>query len=598
MCGIFGCLSEGAPKAILEGLKRLEYRGYDSVGYAVIKGGRVEVRKEKGRISDFMAGLGTQGLTGNVGIGHTRWATHGAPCKENAHPHTDCTETVAVAHNGVLENFMQLREELVARGHRFSSNTDTEVIPHIIEEGLESGLSLRDAVARVLEKVTGSMAIAVLSSREPDRIVCARRDSPLVLGTGKKGTFCASDITALLPFTKDVLMMQDETVAVLTRKGIRVTDRSGRPVKPDFMKVDWDEGMAEKGGHEHFMIKEIFEQPLAIKETLKIPSSFIDRCASLLDNGFYMTGSGTSFHACLSASYAFSKRLGIDARAVLSSEFVDAVADLRGKTVVAVSQSGETADTLGAIKHAKSGGARILGITNTLGSSLTRLSDAYLCTQSGPEIGVAATKTFITQLTALNMLAIRLGLRRGALSEEDYASDTAAMGRLPKLVEQQLEGADGVKELAMRYAGRKDAFFLGRGINVATAMEGALKLKEISYIHAEGYAAGESKHGPISLVEPGFLCVFIAPKDYTRGKVIGNVMEMKARGAYILSLITKGDKELEEVSDDCIEVPEAADLIYPMLCTVPLQLFAYHIAAIRGLDPDKPRNLAKSVTVL
>jgi glucosamine--fructose-6-phosphate aminotransferase (isomerizing) len=598
VCGIFGCLSEGAPKAILEGLKRLEYRGYDSVGYAVIRGGRVEVRKEKGRISDFIKSLGTQRLAGNVGIGHTRWATHGAPCKENAHPHTDCAEAVAVVHNGVLENFMQLREELMARGHRFSSNTDTEVIPHIIEEGLESGLNLRDSVARVLVKVIGSMAIAAISCKEPDRIVCARRDSPLVLGIGEKGCFCASDITALLPFTRDVLMMQDETVAVLTKKGIRVTDVSGRSVKADFVKVDWDEGMAEKGGYDHFMIKEIFEQPLAIKETLKMPQGFIDRCASLLDNGFYMTGSGTSFHACLSASYALSRRLGMDARPVLSSEFIDAVGDLCGKTVVAVSQSGETADTLGAIKHAKSKGAKILGITNTLGSSLTRLSDAYLCTQSGPEIGVAATKTFITQLTALNMLAIRLGMRRGVLSEADGASEMAAMGKLPKLVATQLDGAGKVKALSMRYAGRKNAFFLGRGINVATAMEGALKLKELSYIHAEGYAAGESKHGPISLVEPGFLCVFIAPKDSTRSRTLGNVMEMKARGAYILSVITCGDRELEEVSDDFIEIPEAGEIIYPMLCTVPLQLFAYYIAAIRGLDPDKPRNLAKSVTVL
>jgi len=598
VCGIFGCLSEGAPRAILEGLKMLEYRGYDSVGYAVVKGRGVEVRKEKGRISDFIAGLDTKNLAGDVGIGHTRWATHGAPCRENAHPHTDCTGTVAVVHNGVLENFLQLREELKARGHRFTSNTDSEVIPHIIEEGLESGLDLRKAVARVLEKVTGSMAIAVLSSREPGRIVCARRDSPLVLGIGKKGAFCASDITALLPFTKDVLVMQDETVAVLTRKGIRVAGREGKPLKAEFMRVDWDQSMAEKGGFAHFMIKEIFDQPMAIKETLKIPPGFIDRCTALLDNGFYMTGSGTSYHACLSASYSLSRRLGLDARAVLSSEFYDAIADLEGKAVVAVSQSGETADTLSAVKYAKSKGAKILGITNTLGSSLTRLSDAYLCTQSGPEIGVAATKTFLTQLTALNMLTLKLGLRRGALTEPAYASTSAAMGLLPKLVAKQLEGAERVRALAMRYAGRKDAFFLGRGINVATAMEGALKLKEIAYIHAEGYAAGESKHGPISLVEPGFLCVFIAPKDSTRGKIIGNVMEMKARGAYILSLVSRGDRELEDVSDDYIEIPEAEEWIYPILCTVPLQLFAYYIASIRGLDPDKPRNLAKSVTVL
>jgi len=598
VCGIFGCLSEGAPRAILEGLKRLEYRGYDSVGFAVVKGRRVEVRKEKGRIADFITSLEGTKLSGDVGIGHTRWATHGAPCRENAHPHTDCTGTVAVVHNGVLENFMRLREELLAKGHKFSSNTDTEVIPHIIEEGLVSGLGLKEAVAKVLERVSGSMAIAVLSSREPDKIVCARRDSPLVLGVGRKVSFCASDITALLPFTRDVLIMQDGTVAVLTRRGVKISDAAGKPLKPTFTRVDWDERMAEKGGYDHFMIKEIFEQPMAIKETLKIPQNFIDRCASLLDKGFYLTGSGTSFHACLSASYELSRRIGVDARAVVSSEFADAVSDLEGKTVLAVSQSGETADTLSAVKHAKTKGAKILGITNTLGSSLTRLSDAYICTQSGPEIGVAATKTFLTQLTALGMLTIRLGLRRGVLSESTFASERATMEKLPKLIERQLEDAEKVKTLAVRYSGRKDAFFLARGTNVATALEGALKLKEISYIHAEGYAAGESKHGPISLVEPGFLCVFIAPKDSTRGRIIGNVMEMKARGAYILSVITHGDGEMLDVSDDHVDVPEVPESLYPLLCTVPLQLFAYYVSAIRGLDPDKPRNLAKSVTVL
>jgi glucosamine--fructose-6-phosphate aminotransferase (isomerizing) len=403
---------------------------------------------------------------------------------------------------------------------------------------------------------------------------------------------------ALLPFTKDVLIMEDETVAVLTRRGVKVTDAKGKAIKPIFTRVDWDEGMAEKGGYSHFMIKEIFEQPMAVRDTLRIPQSFIDRCASLIDDGFLLTGSGTSYHACLSASYDLSMRLGIDSRAVISSEFVDAVSDLDGKTVLAVSQSGETADTLNAIRYAKSKGAKILLITNTLGSSLTRLSNAYICTQSGPEIGVAATKTFLTQLTALNMLTSRLGLKRGLLSESAYESERSFLEKIPKLITRQLAEEEKVKTLAMRYSGRRDAFFLARGSNVATALEGALKLKEISYIHAEGYAAGESKHGPISLVEPGFLCVFIAPMDRTRGRLIGNVMEMKARGAYILSIITRGDREMMEMSDDYVEVPEVPESLYPILCTVPLQLFAYHVATIRGLDPDKPRNLAKSVTVL
>lgn len=598
MCGIFGCLSDMAPQAIFEGLKRLEYRGYDSVGIAVIRGEKVTVEKNKGRIADFITSIDVSQIESDVGIGHTRWATHGAPCKENAHPFIDCTGTVAVVHNGVLENFMQLREDLLKKGHKFSSNTDSEVIPHMIEEGLASGLSLKDSVVGAANSIKGSMGCVVISSREPDRIICLRRESPLVIGISKKGSFCASDIPALLPFTKKVMVMQDDTVAILKKGKIEMEDLCGHLIKPAFMIINWSQSVAEKGGYPHFMIKEIVEQPLAIKETLKIPLDFIDRAAGFMEGKVYLTGSGTSYHACLSASYQMAKKLGIDIRPIHSSEFTDAVSEMEGTTVVAVSQSGETADTLSAIKYAKSKGAKILGITNTLGSSITILSNAYICTQSGPEIGVAATKTFLTQLTALDMLMLRMGLRRGRLSEEEYRIGRRQLDGLPKTVEEILGSSERIESLARKYSTRRDVFFLARGANVATAMEGALKLKEISYIHAEGYPAGESKHGPISLVEPGFLCVFVAPKDTARGRVIGNVMEMRARGASIFSIITRGDSEMAQVSDDYFEIPEVADFLYPIVSTVPLQLFAYNVAILKGLDPDKPRNLAKSVTVL
>jgi len=606
VCGIFGCLCDGATVAILEGLKRLEYRGYDSVGVAVIQNNGIRLEKDKGKIAEFINSLDLSRLSGDIGVGHTRWATHGAPCRENAHPHLDCSKTIAVAHNGVLENFIPLKEDLLKRGHRFLSNTDTEVISHLIEDGIKSGLRLKEATVRAVQSLKGSFALAVISSSEPDKIICVKKESPLVIGISGSGsgncncsgTYCASDTTALLPFTRRVLVMQDDEVAVLTRGGVTLEDIWGRPKDPSYVEITWDSKMSEKGGYPHFMLKEMFEQPAAIRETLKISTHFLDRASELMKGEVYLTGSGTSYHACLTASYLFSKLLGMNVRAVISSEFQDAVNNLKGSTVVGVSQSGETADTLNALKYARSQGATIVGITNTLGSSITTLSSTYICTQSGPEIGVAATKTLLTQLVALEMLMLRTGLRRGILSEEAYSLKREQLAGVPDLVERILRGSKKIEEIALKHSLKRDAFFLARGLNVATALEGALKLKEISYIHAEGYPAGESKHGPISLVEPGFLCVFAAPKDSARSRVIGNMMEMKARGAEIFSIITEGDEELQTISDDYFEVPEVPEFITPIVCTVPLQLFAYYVATFRGLDPDKPRNLAKSVTVL
>ncbi len=598
MCGIFGCICSCAPRTIADGLKRLEYRGYDSVGIAVISGGKLLLEKDKGMIDPFFSRLDISSIRSEIGIGHTRWATHGAPCKENAHPHLDCTGKIAVAHNGVLENFMELKSALIKRGHKFASNTDTEVIPHLIEEGMAKGLSLKDAAAGAAKQVRGSMAIAVVCASEPDSIVCIKRESPLALGSGKSGTYCASDIPAMLPYTNRIMQMQDDQVAVLTMKGIELETLDGKRVKPSFTEMKWDSKMAEKGGYPHFMLKEIEEQPVAIRNTLKLPVEFLDKACQLMKGKVYLTGSGTSYHACLSSSYAFAKLLGIDVRPILSSEFQDEVCDLNGSAVIGVSQSGETADTLGALRFAKSKGAKIIGITNTLGSSIIPLSDIYVCTQGGPEIGVAATKTFLTQLVALDQLMLRAGLRGGRLTEKQYSELLARLGMIPSIVKGILEKADSIRPIAQNYSSRKDAYFLARGINVATAMEGALKLKELSYMHAEGYAAGESKHGPISLVERGFLCVFVAPHDSSRGRVIGNMMEMKARGANIFAIITEGDVELKAISDDFFEVPKVLEFLNPVVCTIPLQVFAYYIATMRGLDPDKPRNLAKSVTVL
>ncbi|MEM3366322.1 MAG: glutamine--fructose-6-phosphate transaminase (isomerizing) [Candidatus Methanomethyliaceae archaeon] len=598
MCGIFGCLCDGASKVLLEGLKRLEYRGYDSVGIALINGDELFVEKNKGKIDEFILGLDEARLKGEIGVGHTRWATHGAPSKENAHPHLDCSKRIAVVHNGVLENFLQLKEELIKKGHIFSSRTDSEVIPHLIEDYMNEGLTLKEALVKSMERVKGSAAIAVISTAEPGRIYCYRRDSPLIVGISDRGVFCASDIPAIMPYTRRVMVVPEDRLVILERSSIRMEDMKGVPYKTEFTEVTWDLELAEKGGYPHFMIKEIFEQPRAIRDTLKIPTIFLDKAARLLTGRIYLTGSGTSYHACLSASYIASSLIGIEMRPLISSEFADALLSFENSTVIAVSQSGETADTLNAVKHAKSKGAKIVGITNTLGSSITNLSDAYICTQSGPEIGVAATKTFLTQLVALDLLSLRLGLVSGRFSESEYLSITRELESLPSMVERILSRADKIRDLALKYSTKENVFFLGRGANVATALEGALKLKEISYIHAEGYPAGESKHGPISLVEPNFLCVFVAPRDKTRNRIIGNIMEMKARGAEVFSVITDGDEELKEVSDEYFEVPQAHEILYPVLCTVPLQLLAYYAATFRGFDPDKPRNLAKSVTVL
>jgi len=606
MCGIFGCIlrkGEAAP-IIHAALKRLEYRGYDSVGEAMVQDGKLSIKKDAGKIDDVHLILNLDDLPGRLGIGHTRWATHGAPYRVNAHPHTDCGEEIAVVHNGIIENFADLKLELETQGHVFKSKTDTEVIPHMIEEKTKEGFSLAEAVRETANRLDGSYAIAVVSAKEPDKIVCARRESPLVVGINEGGVYCASDIPAFLPLTKKALIIENGELAVLNERGCeirRLTDWSVVPRQPEM--VDWDPEMAEKQGYPHFMVKEIYEQPDTLRNTLRLQDQYLELMTEFLDRAgeVFLVAAGTSYHACLAASYMFSKLALLATHPIIASEFVEQ----HGRsvnidsTILFVSQSGETADTLSALDHARLRAATILGLTNVIGSTLTRLARVYVCQQSGPEIGVAATKTFTSQLSVLSQLALRLAKKRGKISHVEIESLEDKLQQMPDVAENILQTqGDKIKRLSQKYRDKQCFFFLGRGISSATALEGRLKLMEIAYVPAIAYPAGESKHGPISLIEPGFPVVFICPKDETHRTVVSNIMEMKARGASIIVLCEEGDEEIKRLADDFIEIPKGVpEILSPILYVIPLQLFAYYMALERGHNPDMPRNLAKSVTV-
>jgi glucosamine--fructose-6-phosphate aminotransferase (isomerizing) len=606
LCGIVGCLlSEGRVAPLIhEALKHLEYRGYDSVGEATIHEGRLHVRKDQGKVDEVDAKLDLKGLPGRVGIGHTRWATHGAPTQSNAHPHIDCDGTVAVAHNGIIENFSALRAELEDRGHVFRSKTDTEVIPHLIEEFMKSGLSFADAVHESVKRLDGSYAIAAICTREPDRIVCARKESPLVIGVGDNAIYCASDIPAFLPWTNRVVTLQDGEIAVLSEAGFEIkniADGSAAERAPEV--VDWTVEMAEKRGYPHFMLKEIHEQPEALRNTLRVQELYLDLMTTFIDRAreVYLVACGTSYHACVAAAHMFSKLAFRSAQPVIASEFVQQCGDSIGidSTVWAVSQSGETADVLAAVMHASKRAATVLGLTNVIGSTLTRVSRAYICQQSGPEIGVAATKTYTSQLLAMAEIAIRLAEKRGKLAIQEVKNLRKKLREIPDVVQQVIDRQeDKIKNLARKYRDKNCFFFLGRGMSTSTAAEGRLKLLEVAYVHATAYPAGESKHGPISLIEKGFPVVFVCPNDSTRKEIVGNIMEVKARGATIIAVIEEGDEEIKKLADDYVEVPRGVpEVLTPIPFVVPLQLFAYYMAVERGYDPDMPRNLAKSVTV-
>jgi glucosamine--fructose-6-phosphate aminotransferase (isomerizing) len=606
MCGIFGSISKSGTAApvIHAGLKRLEYRGYDSVGLATVEDGRLFIKKDSGKIDDVHRLVDLDAMPGRVGVGHTRWATHGAPYKVNAHPHTDCTDEIAVVHNGIVENFADLRLELETKGHVFKSKTDTEVIPHLIEEAMKAGVPLVEAVRDSANRLDGSYALAVVSAREPNKIVCARKESPLVVGINEGEVYCASDIPAFLPLTKKALIIENGELVVLSEDGFeirRLSDWSVVPRQPEV--IDWDPEMAEKQGYPHFMLKEIHEQPLTLRNTLRLQNQFLDLMTEFLDRAgeVFFVACGTSYHACLAASYMFSKLAFLATHPIIASEFIEQ----HGRsvnidsTILFVSQSGETADTLSALEHARLRAATVLGLTNVIGSTLTRVSRVYVCQQSGPEIGVAATKTFTSQLSVLAQLALRLAKKRGKVSHVEIEFLEDKLEEIPDIAESVLKSqGEKIKALAQKYSRSPCFFYLGRGISSATANEGRLKLMEISYVPSIAYPAGESKHGPISLIEPGFPVVFICPKDDTHRAVISNIMEMKARGASIIVLCEEGDEEIKRYADEVIEIPKGIpEILSPILYVIPLQLFAYYVALERGLDPDMPRNLAKSVTV-
>ena len=608
MCGIFGCvLKEGnAAPVIRSSLKRLEYRGYDSVGIATISDGKIYLKKGQGKIDEVHKILNLDDLPGNIGIGHTRWATHGAPLKVNSHPHADCTGEIMVVHNGIIENFMELRTELQNLDHTFVSKTDTEVIPHLIEETLKENpkLSFVDAVQESLKRLEGSYALAIISTKEPDKIICARNESPLVLGINDNGVFCASDIPAFLPVTNKAVMVNNGELVILTAQGYEIKKiRDSSPVSREPVTIEWTADMAVKQGYPHFMIKEIHEQPETLRNTLRMQEHYLDLLSTFLDraNEVFLVACGTSYHACLAASYMFSKLAFLPTYPVYASEFIEQ----HGKsvnidsTILAVSQSGETADTIAAVTCAQQRAATILSLTNVIGSTLTRISRVYIGQQSGPEIGVAATKTFTSQLSVLAQLALRLAKKRGKVSQDEIDSLEENLDKLPDIVDTVVKTQEEkVKQIAKKYKDSKVFFFLGRGISTATAYEGRLKLMEIAYIPSIAFPAGESKHGPISLVENGFPVVFICPRDDSHRTLIGNIMEMKARGASIIAVVEEGDEEIKTLADDYVEVPKGIpSVLSPIPFAVPLQLLAYYVALEKGYNPDMPRNLAKCVTV-
>ena len=607
MCGIFGCaLREGNAAPIIHAaLKRLEYRGYDSVGEATISDGRLYVKKDRGKIDTVHKIHNLDDLPGSIGIGHTRWATHGAPLQVNAHPHLDCKKQIAVIHNGIIENFTELRLELEARGHVLKSKTDTEMIAHLIEDGLNVGnLKFADAVLETVKKLEGSYSVAVISTNEPDKIVCARNESPLVIGVAAEGLYCASDIPALLPLTKKIVIVENGELVTLSREDFeikKIIDSSIVERKPKL--IDWSPEMAVKGGYPHFMLKEIHEQPQTLRSTLRLQEHYLDLMATFLERAqeVFLVACGTSYHACLAASYMFSKLAFLGTYPVIASECVEQHGKSIGidSTILAVSQSGETSDTLAAVMTARERAATILGLTNVVDSTLTRVSRVYIDQQSGPEIGVAATKTFTSQVSVLAQLALRVAKKRGKVSQDEMDYLGERLKNLPNDAETIIRRQEEkVRHIAKKYKDAKAFLFLGRGISTATAYEGRLKLMEIAYVPAIALPAGESKHGPIGLVEPGFPVVIVCPKDETHKTVIGNIMEMKARGASVIAVVEEGDQEIEKLADDYVEVPKGiGEVLSPILFVIPLQLLAYCMAVEKGYDPDMPRNLAKSVTV-
>jgi len=613
MCGIIGYIGgKAVVPVIVEGLRRLEYRGYDSAGIAVVRDGAIVLRRAAGKLSNLERVLAEDPLDGDYGIGHTRWATHGRPTEENAHPHRDCTGRVVVIHNGIIENHLELKRELVAEGHRFVTETDTEVVAHLVEREMRDD-GLDGAVRRALGSLRGLFALVFISADDPQKIVAVRNGPPLIVGLGDGEFFVASDVPAVLAYTRDVVFLDDRELVIVTPDGVRFEDETGRRLEKTPQRITWDPVLAEKAGYKHFMLKEIFEQPWAVRETTlgrvseETGRVFLEEVALGAEtlravDRVVMLACGTSWHAALVGKFLVERFAGLPVEVDYGSEFRYRTPILGARTlVVAITQSGETADTLAAMREARRRGAKVVAVCNVVGSMATRESDGTVYTHAGPEIGVASTKAFTSQLVALHLLAIYLGQERGALSPDEARPHLATLAGLPVLLEQALRADAAIEEIAARFYERSDFLYLGRGINYPIALEGALKLKEISYIHAEGYPAGEMKHGPIALIDERMPVVALAPRDHVLDKMIGNIEEVKARGGTVIALASAGDDRvaasLDADHDTIITVPDADPLVMPVVLTVPLQLLAYHIAVRRGCDVDQPRNLAKSVTV-
>ena len=607
MCGIVGYIgAQAAVPILIEGLKKLEYRGYDSAGIAVIENG-IRVEKKVGKLAALEEALEGKTFTANTGIGHTRWATHGKPSDENAHPHTDSTGRFAVVHNGIIENYLQLREMLKVEGHNFISETDTEVLPHLFEKYYQGDLTA--AVRQVIDQVRGSYALVVLCSEEPDKIVVARQDSPLVVGLGENENFLASDIPAMLKYTKNTFILEDGEIAVLTADKVTVTDRDGKPVDKKVFVVTWEAEQAEKQGYEHFMLKEIFEQPKVLRDTVRSRISddntsvilkyiALDREEVKKIKKLFITACGTAYHAGVVGKYVIEKLARLPVEVDIASEFRyrDPIIDPESLVIV-VSQSGETADTLAALREAHRKGARVIAVTNVVDSSIAREADDVIYTWAGPEIAVASTKAYTTQLTAMYLLALYFAEIRGTLQQEEITEILTCLRQVPGQVEGMLKDTSQIEAFASHYAKCENAFFIGRGLDYTVATEGALKLKEISYIHAEAYAAGELKHGTLALIVENMPVVALTTQPALLEKMISNIKEVHARGASIIGLALEGMTEIEEVSERVIYIPKTHPVLTSVLTVVPLQLLAYYMAVARGCDVDKPRNLAKAVTV-
>jgi glucosamine--fructose-6-phosphate aminotransferase (isomerizing) len=607
MCGVVGYIgSQNASSILVNGLRRLEYRGYDSAGVAVLNGGGMAVRRSVGKLHVLETLLEKNPVLGTVGLGHTRWATHGRPSEENAHPHTCCKGKIVVVHNGIIENYVELKNRLSAEGHRFTSQTDTEVLAHLIEE--QRGGTLLDAVRNALKQVQGSYAIGVISEEDPGRLIAARKDSPLVLGVGENETFLASDIPALLPYTRNMIFLEDGDIAELTKEGVRIFEGNGLSIVRPPQSVTWEPAMAEKTGYEHFMLKEIFEQPKTIANTFRSRIS-AEEDRVLLDDILPMPsaitlskvcliGCGTSYHAALVARFWIEEIARIPCMVEIASEYrYRRFAEEKGTLIVAITQSGETADTLSALRRSKAQGLTTIALSNVVGSTAAREAAHAFYTQCGPEIGVASTKAFTGQLTALFLLALYLGQCRGTVTPEMARLLLQELSKLPDSVSALLEQAGRIKAIAQEFSNKRDFLYLGRHLNYPIALEGALKLKEISYLHAEGYPAGEIKHGPIALIDAEMPVVAIATASSVREKMLSAIEEVKARGGRVIVLCTENDTAMEKMADRILSVPQTHEYLSPMLTIVPLQLLAYYMAVLRGCDVDQPRNLAKSVTV-